>query len=375
MKNFIIAALGSIFIMISLTGCDFKDIDRRIFIVALGIDGDPNDADILKISFKAAMPGSVGETSGPGSNSQQNNTDIYTVSGNSISEILRTLKSRTSMEPDFSHMKVIIFGKEYAESHDISDIEDFFVRRRDIQEMAWICLGMPSAKEVLSIIPKEEKIPGNGFFMKFGQGSTSPYAYKTKSYEFYSDIITPGSTPSCPVMEIKDGKLNMSQIAIFSDFKLGIILNEQETQLVNLLTEGINYGSFSAQIAKKDKPLSISIDKGKSKIKLKKNPNGDEIICTINIKIDGTLELPNGFSGDFQNVTPEFEEVLNKQVTTLLDKLKKYNLDPLRLEIRYWSSSVEFTPTNAWLTDMLPNIKVVVNSNINISDAGIIDLR
>lgn len=371
MKRIICCILNFILIASIFTGCDYKDIDRRMFIMAIGIDGDPLNPDFMKISVKAAMPGSIGESSGGGT-PQKSSTDIYTLSGNSLSNILRTLKSETSMEPDFSQMKVIVFGEKYVEQHDIVEIEGFFIRRRDFQEMAWITLGVPSALDVLSVTPKEEKVPGNSLFMKFGQGSESPYAYKKRSHEFYSDVITPGCTPACPIIEIKDGKIVMNKAALFTKGKVTLVLSKEETQLLNLLYEKVTLGSITIDQSDKSVPLTISIDSGKSKIKIGKAKNKEDIVCTIDIKIEASLEETGGFSGELQSLAPEFEKVLRKQVMNLLNKFKENNVDPLRLEMRYWSNTRDFMPTEAWLTDILPNIKFEVNPKIKIIHGGIL---
>ncbi|GLC29983.1 Ger(x)C family spore germination protein [Clostridium omnivorum] len=371
-KNFILL-LCSIIIILNSSGCDFKDIDKRVFIVAVGIDGNQGNPDLITMSFKAAMPGSVGEGSGTGSNSQGGNTHIYTVTGSSVSNILRTLKGQTSMEPDFSHMKIIVYGRDYAGRHDISSIEEFFIRRRDFQDMAWVCLGAPTAKEVLSVTPNEEKVPGNGLFLKFGQGTDSPYAVKTKSYELYNDIITPGCTPVCSIMQLKEGNIIMNEAALFSEGKLALILSKEETQLLNLLKDRIKFGTFSIIRKEEKKPTSISVDNGKSKINVSKAKDGGGITCTIDIKIEGSLEEINLFTGKATELSPEFEEALKKQVMTLLNKFSNNNLDPLRLEMRYWSNTLEFIPTKVWLTDMIPNINYVINPKIDIIHTGVIE--
>lgn len=373
MRKNLTLLLCSIIIIFNFSGCDFKDIDKRVFIVAVGIDGDQGNPDLITMSFKAAMPGSVGEASGTGSSSQGRNTHTYTVTGSSISNILRTLKGQTSMEPDFSHMKIIIYGRDYASRHDISPIEEFLIRRRDFQDTAWVCLGAPSAKEVLSVTPNEEKVPGNGLFLKFGQGTNSPYAVKTKSYEFYNDIITPGCTPVCSIMELKEGNIIMNKAALFSEGKLSLILNKEETQLLNLLKDRIKFGTFSIIRKEEKKPISISIDNGKSKINVRKTKDGGGITCTIDIKIEGSLEEIDSFTGKDTELSPEFEEMLKKHVMTLLDKFSNSNLDPLRLEMRYWSNTLEFMPTKAWLTDMIPNINYVINPKIDIIHTGVIE--
>ncbi|MBL4937068.1 Ger(x)C family spore germination protein [Clostridium sp. YIM B02515] len=370
MKKSLSLVLINILILCSLTGCDFKDIDHRVFILAIGIDLDPSNSELMRVSLKAAMPTSGGESSG-GSSNEKGMSDMYTLSGDSLSNILREIKSETSFEPDFSQMKLIVFGEQYAKTHNIDYNLDFFTRRRDFQDIAWVSLGVPSAKAVLTATPKEERIPGNSLFLKFGQGSESPYSYKKRLFQIYSDTITPGCSPSCSIIETKEDKLAMNKTAIISKGKLALVLNENETETLNLLTDKIRLGSLTIKLEEKGPPISISINKGSSKIKIKKTSEGD-ILCTITPKINATLEELDNFSGNASVLAPKFEVALKKQITALLDKLKENKVDPLQLQMLYWANDKNYMPTNDWLTDIYPNIKFEVNPHIELVHTGIL---
>ncbi len=369
MKRILSIVLVNLLILCTFTGCDFKDIDRRVFILAVGIDIDSSNPELVRVSLKAAMPTSGGESGGGGSSSEKDTSTLYTLSGNSMSNILRKIKSETPLEPDFSHMKLIMFGEQYVKEHDISTVLDFFTRRRDFQNIAWITLGVPSAETVLSVTPKEERIPGNSLFMKFGQGSESPYSYKKKLFEMYNDIITPGNSPSCSIMETKNDKIVMNKAAIFSKGKLALELNENETEILNLLTDKIHLGSLNINLKEKGSPVSISINKGSSKIKVKKS-NDSDILCSITPKINATLEELDGFTGEASELTPKFEADLKKQVTALLDKFKENQVDPLHLQMFYWANDKNYMPNKDWLTDIYPNIKFEINPNIELNHTG-----
>ncbi|ERI92437.1 germination protein, Ger(x)C family [Clostridiales bacterium oral taxon 876 str. F0540] len=369
MKRLISLVLINIIILYTLTGCDFKDIDRRVFILAIGIDLEPSNQELMRVSLKAALPSSGGEDGGGGSSSEKENFNLYTLSGDSMANILRRIKSETPLEPDFSHMKLIIFGEQFVKERSLDYILDFFTRRRDFQNIAWVSLGVPSAKAVLSITPKEERIPGNGLFMKFGQGSESPYSYKKRLFEMYNDTITPGSSPSCSIIETKEDKLVMNKAAVLSKGKLNLVLNEDETQILNLLTDKIHLGSLTTKLEEKGPPISMSINRGSSKIKIKKTSEGD-ILCTINPKINATLEELDNFSGDAPKLAPIFETILKKQITALLDKFKENKVDPLHLQMLYWSNDKDYMPKNEWITEIYPNIKFEVNPDIELIRTG-----
>lgn len=374
-KNLLLAISCSL--LISLAGCDFKDIDKRLFIIAIGVDEDAGDANNLTVCFKVAIPGGAG--GGDSGSIEKGESDIYTITGNSISKIFRQLKSETAREPDFSHAKMIIFGKHYSDKHNIESAVDFFMRRRDVQNMSWIAIGMPSAKEILKVKQKEEIIPGNSLFLKFGGGAESPYKHEMRLYKFYNDTITPGLTPSCSVMEAEENKIKMNKTVLFSKGKSTLILNKDETFLFNLLRKKSQYGLLDINyfdpnkplsIEEANKPLSIGIDK--SKVKIKVDKNREAVLCSIKIMIEATLEEKGTYSGNPENLAPYFEKVMHNQITNLLNKLKKNNMDPLDLEMRYWSNNKSFMPTKEWSEKIFPNIKFVVDTKISILRSGVL---
>lgn len=164
----------------------------------------------------------------------------------------------------------------------------------------------------------------------------------------------------------------MNSSALFSENKLSLILNKEETQLLKMIKDGLTFGSLNFTRNNDKKPVSISIDNKKAKINVRRLEGGDRIACSIDIKIEGTLEETNGFSGSVTSLSNELEIILKKQIMTLLNKLKDSNLDPFRLEMHYWSNTVDFMPTKIWLTEMLPNINFVVNPKIDIVHIGTI---
>lgn len=93
------------------TGCEYKDIDRRIFVVAIGID--PGEEEAFKVSLKLAIP--QGEVT-----KIDEKMLIITEESDSISEALRLMKSKVEKELDYVHCKSIIIGKKWLTG--ISDI-------------------------------------------------------------------------------------------------------------------------------------------------------------------------------------------------------------------------------------------------------------
>lgn len=177
----------------TVTGCNFKDIDRRIFVVAIGIDPGKVEG-TFKVSLKLAIPqGDVTKI--------DEKMQILTEESESISEALRRMKSKVEKELDYVHCKSLILGEQIA-AKDIRHVMDWAVRRRDIQLILNFAIGRPGALEVLQVKPPSERIPSNSLILAMnGQGTESPFISRVFSYQLMRSIYENGIDPILPIIE------------------------------------------------------------------------------------------------------------------------------------------------------------------------------
>lgn len=352
------------FILFFFTGCDFKDIDRRTFIVAVGIDSVGANGEI-EVSFKAAIPKSVG---GSGSQEGGKNFEFYTVKGNSLGETFRLLKTKMALEPDFGHMKIIVLGERYVKNNEIDDVIDFFARRRDIQLIGYVAVGSPSAKTVLNIEPQGEKTAGSALFMKFGQGTNSEYGLITMLKDVKYSATTKGMTVFCPVIEAAEGRVVLEKLALFDRFKFSMFLNRDETKLFKLLFEGVQNGYIVVDTLDSKNPLGINVNSGKGSIKLKEV--NDDIICNIKVTIKGNLEEVGQYV-ELKEVEARAKKILDSRVNVLVKKLQEKGLDPLQLQVKYWANNRNYDFSDEWLENQYKKVQFKVDSNVVIERTGI----
>ena len=63
------------------------------------------------------------------------------------------MKTETHKEFDFGHTKIIVLGKGLVEDN-FSNVMDWFYRRRDIQLISQLGIGVPTAEAILLQKPK-----------------------------------------------------------------------------------------------------------------------------------------------------------------------------------------------------------------------------
>lgn len=115
------------------TGCEFRDIDLRLFVVAMGVDLIKDQPDMLRFSFKMEIP-----TGDPKSGEEK--SMVITQDSSTVAKAVRELKSKVDKELDFGHCKGMMYGEAYARKN-IRGIQDWTVRRRDMQLLMMVELG------------------------------------------------------------------------------------------------------------------------------------------------------------------------------------------------------------------------------------------
>jgi spore germination protein KC len=365
MKRFVSIILLCLNLCSILAGCrDFKDIDRRLFVVAIGIDISPDNKKEMELTFKTAIAKEVG--AGEDNSVGKENSEIYSIRGDNLVDIFRIIKTKAFIEPDFSHMKLILFGGEFIRHNPISETVDFFVRRRDFQNIAYTAVALPSAKEMLSHDLTQENFAGNGLFMKFGEGSENPYALSRRIYQLYHQVITPGISPSLPIIELEEDKYVVERIAILSDNKTKLELGRDESKLFNMLSRNVTLASLTLQ--EEDENLGIGLNNVSGKIKY--DTKSKSLNYNVHIEATATIEQPSKTYRGRDELSDKFSRLICKKTMELLEKLKDNNVDPLELEIKYWENKRDFWFNKAWLNNELTRVKFNVSCDIEIISTG-----
>lgn len=120
-----------LFLSISfLSGCSFRDIDNRAFVLAIAVDDSGDTKKPYKVTIKVVIPSG---------NIKQEGVKyaFFSEKGVSISEALALIRATIDKDIDFSHTKIIIVSKSLLDRN-LGNVTDFFHRRRDIQLVSWI---------------------------------------------------------------------------------------------------------------------------------------------------------------------------------------------------------------------------------------------
>nr|WP_240159918.1 Ger(x)C family spore germination protein [Paenibacillus aceris] len=348
------------------SGCGFKDIDKRFFVVSIGIDKSEKKDMKYRVSLKLAVPG----------NSLDLGTaqyEIITQDANSITEGVRLLKSKVDKEIDFGHAKIIIFGQSFLKDNGIN-ATDWFNRRRDIQLVAWVAVGQPTAEAVLGTKIPHERLPGNSLLLSFGKtGVESGYVISEYLFNFFRKKKELGLDPILPVVESANNHFTINTAIVFDKERAKLTLSSNETRLFNIIKASINKVEIEAPF--QESKFFVSVDNIRSSYRVRVPSSGHPYV-DMHIKMSGVIEEsalgildPNQLTVYEKAVTQSVQE----KIVRLLKKFQDNRLDPLGFGLDYRAHHFG-TIKEEWQTwqSLYPELEFRVRVEMKLEGVGVI---
>lgn len=358
-----------------LAGCQFKDVDRRVFVLGFGIDsvqqkeesGQGKDKHLIEVSLKLAIP-----EGDPTKRDQQ--AIVISQISSSIPEAVRLLKSKVDKELDFSHCKTLLFGEDYARGN-ISEITDWMVRRRDIQLIAYNGVARPTAKEVLGVRPKSDRVPAYYLILSLGkEGTESPFIVSTFSYNLRRHMTEQGLDPVLPLVEkVGEDSLLINKAVLLDNQRIRAELTPDEARLLNLLTQRQLRTSFNVEVD--GNIYSYNMESNRSKFKLVKLNSGKMV---VQYKVGGSASLEDNVSGIettasiLRAVSKAASEQWEKEIKQFLVKVHGTGVDPFGWGLRYYAKSWNnATELEEWKR-IYPELEFSVKADVQVRYSGMI---
>ncbi|MBW4838185.1 MAG: Ger(x)C family spore germination protein [Paenibacillaceae bacterium] len=354
-------------LVVTLSSCGYKDIDKRFFVVSMGIDHNAEaeeDSPRYNVLLKLAIPQADVQAG-------QEEFILLGEKSDSITNAVRKIKAKVDKELDFSHTKVILFGEDVVKEGDVNRLLDWFMRRRDIQKIAWVGVARPNAEKVLQLKPKSERLPSNALFLSFGQsGTESAFIVSDYLFSFRKRLTERGLDPVLPIIEAEDNELLQIDKSVFmnKDKSLGL-LNPEETKLLNLITNRTEKADLEVKTTGTQK-FYISINKAKTKYKIK-IPRDSEPYAEVNIKLVGTIEESSEDidPADTKQLKEEAEKRYMKKAEALLSKLQARGADPVGFGLIYRGTHSNSDDWRQW-EELYPRLTFKVKIEVRIQGFG-----
>lgn len=363
----LLIALTVLLLSTFLSSCAFKDIDKRTFVVAIGIDPVEEGSSKFKVTLKIALPiNSIKDATWSSYAYMSHESDT-------MSDAIRIMESHHDKVLELGHTRLIVINEKLLESN-LQEFMDYFIRRGDIQLIAWVAAAKPTAEHILKVEPKTESVASLALFNFFDQnGTDSPFIVTTFLFEFRRDFFTKGVDAVIPLIESNelDSELVINKSIIAKDKHKPLEYNYIETLYYNSLSNGAIGYSYKANI--EDFSVLIYVSKFNFKYKLITDngvpPRADIKINIVANVIESTKPLSIYKLDEYNKL---IAKDLKGVVLNVLTVAQEKDLDPIGFGLRYRATRFNDKNTFAKWESMYPELQFNIDFKVDIESIGAI---
>jgi len=353
-----------------VSGCGTKDIDKRMFVIAVGIDkSDEDEEKPYKITLKVPIPTNKNASRTP-------NFIFLSEAAESISEALHILTSHVDKNLEFGHTKFIVFGENIIDQ-DLRVVADIFLRRREFQQTAWITVGRPSAEAVLKASSSDDIPDFNTLLNRFSNiGTESSYIVSIFLFDFRRQLGENGIDPVLPVIEINDNKSNLivNKSVVISNNKANLELSPEQTEDYNTITNKTKTTNLDIQVDADNSAFTVYIDKVKIKYKIL-TPENQKPIIKMTVGMIGLIQESSHhtFPDQLATYNKLASEVAKERIIHFLTLLQKNEVDPIGFGLRYEATHWHNRDLVSEWEEIYREITFDVSVNMSVRSLGSIE--
>ena len=305
------------------TGCwDKVEIDKRIFIVSMGIDKfeekqpDSRETEMFpvlpnryKITLAYPNPALIaGE--GAGEPKYQ-----IASTGVNINDIQKNLSTRLEGEINFDHTKLIVLGEEMAKDEELMrEVLDFIERSPEIGRRIHLMITPDKAEDVLSTeVPQQ---PILGLFVRDLMNKPDRMARSADAdMGFILRNLHESSATIVPRIISTETDVVVAGAAVLKNFKMVGWLGELETLYLMFMLDRVDTAVGNVIVDERIIPITLS----DSKTKMNVYEKGGKIHVSFDVKAEGSIRQ-HGFQVVGQTFDTKYIEQVEKAVEERLEE-------------------------------------------------------
>lgn len=230
--------------------------------------------------------------------------------------------------------KLYIFSEEQSRNGLLPCME-ILLRNPNINDKGYVVVCKGKAYDILNLRVKGypssadylEGLLKNSIFQNF-------YSEKNKLSDTYLNILSEGENTAMPYIEIKNGKIAMSGMALFNKDKMTAMLDIKDAKLLNILREDAGQGILT--IAKNSEGNFSLYSKVKRKVIASKQDGKYKYI--INLKFTGDVIYNQQYknflkdANEIKIIESDMEKSIQKSCMQFIKKAQQdYKIDCLSL--------------------------------------------
>lgn len=361
-KILIIPMLLLITIVYLNAGVDVAPVEEIDVVTGVGVDIEEKSKD--NILYKVSISRQIFQE-------EKTLSDVVDGNGKTLLSTREDRQKKSNKKFVLGLEKVIILSEEFARYSIRTFINTTFTNPH-INDKTWLIVCNGKAIDMLKF--KVFGYPSSSDYMEGIIKNAKHYNFFPENYKLvdsYVRIDAEGRELSVPYVEIKDGYVEITGMALFKKDKMVTKIGLEEARIMSILKEKHSHGILS--ILKNPKEYIDYLAKVKRKAKC--NKTGDKYEFTIDLDFAGDITC-NELYGDFlkkPNENKKFQSDMEKEIEKMcynfLEKMQKeYKVDCLELG-RVAAAKYGRNPETDW-NEIVSNSDIKVNVKVNINRYG-----
>lgn len=398
--------LAAISIVLSLSACwDYTEIERRGYILGIAIDkafpipkGNEdtkeyiNERDLEKIPTQLGekkyaytvqiplLPQAQNKPSGQtGGGGTKEKTWELTILGNSFFEANREYSTRTSTQPFYEHLQVLVISEDVAKDG-LGNVLDIMIRDPEMRRRTRVFITPKYAKGILDVQPRIEDFSSQYLReLPYNASKTSRILHKTDLGEV-SESIHANLDFVLPRIISTEDEIKNAGSAVFKKDKMVGWLGEIDTIYLKWIRNAVLGGIIVVEdpMSKND---IITLEIKKAKTKITPISQGEDIVMKIKTKAkfniaeeSRSLNKPE-FNEKHIKLT---EKKAQEKIEREMDDTIKYIQRDFRADIFHFSQTIQQQDPDLWnevkddWDNIFPKIKTQITVDVDIDKTGLV---
>lgn len=349
----------------AISGCGYKGVDKRSYVVGIGVDPAKDPGNTFRITLKLAKPIPSLKSA------TENNYEYLVHESDSIAEAIRFMETQNDKVVDFSQAKILALSEDVL-SGDLFPLMDYFVRRGDLQLVLYVIAAKPTAEDVLKVKPPLEAAGENTLYNYFDNtGTESPFVTTTFLFEFRRDYDTKGLSTVLPIVKANEAgtKFTVNESLVLKNNVEPVVLKPTHTKLYNTLMKDASGHGYRIE----SNGYKFTLIMSRVKMKTKIQANGKEKPkVVISIKAIGSISESNKLLKlkDLNHYSKIASDKFGLQVKELLEELQEKNLDPFGFGLNYRSTRLNTKHTLDDWKEIYPELEFDVKVDMQLKSVG-----
>lgn len=243
-----------------LPGCwDYIRINDRAFVIGISVDPDPDHPGQMRFSFQVPQfaraqpsPDQSGEQAG-GALPARN----FSASAESLNEAMSIAQLQSEKTLFLGMLQTVILSERLSEQQ-IRSVVSELVRNTEVDKLAFLVTTPGSAADLLQERDPTGRPAADVIDQLLGPSERQVgYGTRSRLWEFWRDMISPGTAPRTVEMVTGERGIEVSGITAFSGTKPVLTLNRRQAVAYNLLAGQLKQVAVVVPTSKGDAVIRV----------------------------------------------------------------------------------------------------------------------